>query len=135
MKRLSDRAIGWAAIVIGLGTVLAPVATATSAASSAITVALGAATALYGGRAAAGRRRGEGHWPLVAIGLALVLSPWLAGFAVERAAWVVSTAGLALLAIAPRTPIPWRSSLTEMTSPQATPRPHRRPVMRGIASQ
>jgi len=63
------------------------------------TLALGAATVIYGAWSVIARRRGGGHWPLFVVGLALALSPWLAGFTGERAAWIAWVAGLALLVI------------------------------------
>ena len=61
----------------------------TTPASAGTTLALGAATMLYGAWSVVARRRGGDHWPLLVLGLALALSPWLPGFTAEPAAWIV----------------------------------------------
>ena len=48
---------------------------------------------IYGAWPAIARRRGGEQWPLLVVGLAFALSPWLAGFTAERAAWVRGSPG------------------------------------------
>lgn len=48
MKRLKDNTVGWTAVAIGVGTAATPAWMATTPAGAGITLALGAATVLYG---------------------------------------------------------------------------------------
>ena len=124
MKRLEDTTISLTAIAMGAATAATPAWMATTVASAGLLLAFGAATMIYGAWPAIARRRGGEQWPLLFVGLALALSPWLAGFAAERAAWVAWIAGLALLVIG-RVHTPTVAQLAaHMTSPTA-PHPSR----------
>ena len=126
MKRLEDTTISLTAIAMGAATAATPAWMATTVASAGLLLAFGAATMIYGAWPAIACRRGGEQWPLLFVGLALALSPWLAGFPAERAAWVAWIAGLALLVIG-RVHTPTVAQLAaHMTSPTA-PHPSRAP--------
>jgi hypothetical protein len=127
VKRLKENTVSWTAIVSGLVTAATPAWTTTTPASVGITFALGAATVLYGAWTVSDRRAGR-HWPLLVVGLALVLSPWLAGFT-KPAAWIAWGAGLTLLAIAD---VP-AAAPAEARNP--TPDPHPAAAGSGAGSQ
>ena len=130
MKRLKDNTVGWTAIAIGLGTAATPAWMPTTPASAGTTLALGAATMLYGAWSVVARRRGGDHWPLLVLGLALALSPWLPGFTAEPAAWIAWIAGLALLVIGRVHTRTVAQLAAQMTSPTA-PHPSTAPTTYG----
>ena len=130
MKRLKDNTVGWTAVAIGLGTAATPAWMPTTPASAGTTLALGAATVLYGAWSVVVRRRGGDHWPLLVVGLALALSPWLARFTAEPAAWIAWIAGLALLVIG-RVHTRTVAQLAAQTTSPTAPHPSTAPTTYG----
>jgi len=85
--------IGRAALVVGLGTVLLGIASDTTAAGVAVTIGLGALTAVVAVWSLLAVDPTHDFLTLAVTGFALFLSPWVAGFAGDNAAWTAWVAG------------------------------------------
>lgn len=128
MKRLQDTTADWTAVAIGAAIAATPAWMATTVATAGLLLAFGAATMIYGAWPAIARRRGGEQWPLLVVGLAFALSPWLAGFTAERAAWVAWIAGGALVVIGrvhTPTVAQLAAQMTSSTAPDRSAAPNR----------
>jgi hypothetical protein len=101
MKRhLTNTAVGWTAIALGLATAVTPAWATTTPVGAGFTLGLGAMTVIYGGWSLIARDPTRDHWALSVVGLVLAIAPWVGGFAGDGAAWVAWTTGLLLLVLA-----------------------------------
>ena len=85
--------IGRAALVVGLGAVLLGIASDTTAAGVAVTIGLGALAAVVAVWSLLAVDPTHDFLTLAVTGFALFLSPWVAGFAGDNAAWTAWVAG------------------------------------------
>jgi SPW repeat len=85
--------IGRAALIVGLATVLLGVAAHTTAAGTAVTIGLGGLTAVIAVWSLLAVDPTHDFLTLAVTGFALFLSPWVAGFAGDDAAWTAWVAG------------------------------------------
>jgi hypothetical protein len=98
-KYLSKTTVGWVAIGFGVFTAVTPAWAAATGAGAACTLGFGIAIAYFGVLGLLVRNPTPMHWGLVVVGVSLVISPWLAGFAGDGAAWSAWVAGFVVLAL------------------------------------
>ncbi len=91
--------IGRAALVVGLAAVLLGVAAHTTAAGTAVTIGLGGLTAVIAVWSLLAVDPTHDFLTLAVTGFALFLSPWVAGFARDGAAWTAWVAGVLATAL------------------------------------
>ena len=100
MKQImNNTVVGWAAIVVGLVSAITPAWASPSPAAAGFTLGMGAMAVLYGVWSLIAHDPTRDHWALSVVGLILGISPWLAMFADERAAWAAWVCGLLLASI------------------------------------
>jgi hypothetical protein len=96
--------IGWTALVLGIGAVVASIALTATPAGQGLTLGFGAFVAFFALLSLLARNQTPTHWGLFVAGFVLFLLPWLgAGFAADPAAawsaWVVGFFAMALGAV------------------------------------
>jgi len=91
--------IGRAALVVGLATVLLNIAALTTAAATAVTIGLGALTTVIAVWSLLAVDPTHDFLTLAVTGFALFLSPWVAGFAGDNAAWTAWVGGVLATAL------------------------------------
>jgi hypothetical protein len=91
--------IGRAALVVGLASVLLAIAARTTAAGVAVTIGLGGLTAVIAVWSLLAVDPTHDFLTLAVTGFALFLSPWVAGFSGDTAAWTAWVAGALLTAL------------------------------------
>ncbi|GAS99585.1 uncharacterized protein RMCC_6550 [Mycolicibacterium canariasense] len=91
--------IGRMALSIGLASVLLGIAFRPTAAGAAVTIGLGGMIAVVAVWSLLASEPTHNFLTLAIIGLALFLSPWVAGFAGEKLAWVAWAAGAVTTAL------------------------------------
>jgi hypothetical protein len=102
MKKLhlSNTAVGWTTMALGLGTAVTPAWAQTTAVGAGFTLGLGAMTLMYGGWSLIARDPTRDHWAMSVVGLVLAIAPWIGGYAGDGAAWVSWIGGVALMVLA-----------------------------------
>ena len=87
--------VGWAALAVGIGAVVASMASSSTRVGEGLTFGFGAFIAFFGLLSLLVRNRTPDHWGLFVVGLAMFVLPWLGGgFAPDRgAAWTAWVAG------------------------------------------
>jgi hypothetical protein len=93
--------IGWAALVVGIGAVIASIAVTSTRAGQGLTFGFAAFIAFFAQLSLLARNRTPNHWGLVVVGLSMFLLPWLGdGFTPDRgAAWTAWVAGFLAMAL------------------------------------
>lgn len=91
--------IGWAALVVGVGTVLSGVALHGTAAGAAVTIGLGSLVAVIAVWSLLAIDPTRDFLQLAVTGFALFLSPYVAGFDGQSAAWATVMAGVVTTAL------------------------------------
>ena len=91
--------IGRVALVVGLATVLLGVAVHTTAVGTAVTIGLGGLTAVIAIWSLLAVDPTPDFLTLAVTGFALFLSPWVGGFAGDKAAWTAWVAGVFITAL------------------------------------
>lgn len=101
MKISTNSWIGWAALVVGIGAVVASIAVTSTRAGEGLTFGFAAFIAFFALMSLLARNRTPNHWGLVVIGLSMFLLPWLGdGFTPDRgAAWTAWIAGFLAMAL------------------------------------
>ena len=128
MKSWARPLIGWAALVLGIGGVVASLAVTSTRAGGGLTFGFAAFIAFFGLLSLLVRNPTPDHWGLFVSGFVLFLLPWLgAGFAPDPGAawtaWVVGFVAMALGAIGwLNDRPPTVSGINENTSSQTRPR-------------
>ena len=127
MKSWARPLIGWAALVLGIGGVVASLAVTSTRAGEGLTFGFAAFIAFFGLLSLLVRNPTPDHWGLFVSGFVLFLLPWLgAGFAPDPGAawtaWVVGFVAMALGAIGwLNDRPPTVSGINENTSSQTRP--------------
>ena len=127
MKSWATTLIGWAALVLGIGGVVASLAVTSTRAGEGLTFGFAAFIAFFGLLSLLVRNPTPDHWGLFVSGFVLFLLPWLgAGFAPDPGAawtaWVVGFVAMALGAIGwLNDRPPTVSGINENTSSQTRP--------------
>jgi MFS family permease len=95
MRNSNKSWTSYAALVVGIGAVVASLAVTSTPAGQGLTLGFGAFIVLFALLSLLVRDQTPDHWGLVVVGLALVIVPWLgAGFAPDPgAAWTAWVAG------------------------------------------
>ncbi|MBD0323819.1 MAG: SPW repeat protein [Aldersonia sp.] len=96
----NGRAVGVAALVIGLVTAVTPAWASTTPVGRSATMGLGALMAIYALWSLIARDPTKDHWALSVVGLILFMAPWVGMFAGDAAAWVSWVAGLLVMLLA-----------------------------------
>lgn len=93
--------VGWAALVVGIGAMVASITVSSTRVGEGLTFGFGAFIAFFGVLSLPVRNRTPDHWGLFVVGLAMFLLPWLgAGFVPDRgAAWTAWIAGFLAMAL------------------------------------
>jgi hypothetical protein len=96
--------VGWAAVAIGIATMVASFLVTSTTAGAGLTLGFGALTGYFGALSVLARNPTPDHWGLVVVGLATFMVPWIGeGFAPDRgAAWTGWIAGFLVLALGMR---------------------------------
>jgi hypothetical protein len=93
--------VGWAALAVGIGAVVASMASSSTRVGEGLTSGFGAFIIFFGLLSLLVRNRTPDHWGLFVVGLAMFILPWLGGgFAPDRgAAWTAWVAGFLAMAL------------------------------------
>jgi hypothetical protein len=97
---LSNTAVGWASMALGLITATTPIWAATTPVGAGFTLGLGAMTTMYAGWSLIARDPTRDHWAMSVVGLVLAIAPWIGGYAGDPAAWVSWLGGASLMFLA-----------------------------------
>ena len=101
MKSSARWWIGWAALVVGIGAVVASIAVTSTRTGEGLTFGFGAFIAFFALLSLLVRNQTPDHWGLFVVGLAMFILPWLGGgFAPDRgAAWTAWVSGFLAMAL------------------------------------
>ena len=100
ISKLSNTAVGWASMALGLITATTPIWADTTPVGAGFTLGLGAMTAMYAGWSLIARDPTRDHWAMSVVGLVLAIAPWIGGYAGDSAAWVSWLGGATLMLLA-----------------------------------